>query len=56
MIPVFIDITIGTYNVDFEQIEKAISPKTKAIFLAHTLGNPYDLMQLWLWLRSIICG
>jgi CDP-6-deoxy-D-xylo-4-hexulose-3-dehydrase len=43
MTPVFIDITIGTYNVDVEQIEKAISPKTKAIFLAHTLGNPYDL-------------
>lgn len=43
MVPVFIDITIGTYNVDVEQIEKAISPKTKAIFLAHTLGNPYDL-------------
>jgi len=43
MIPVFVDVDIGTYNADAVEIEKAISPKTKAIFLAHTLGNPYDL-------------
>lgn len=43
MIPVFVDIEIGTYNIDINQLEKAIGPKTKAIFLAHTLGNPYDL-------------
>ncbi len=43
MIPVFVDIELGTYNAVVEEIEKAISPKTKAIFLAHTLGNPYDL-------------
>lgn len=43
MIPVFVDIEIGTYNINIKQLEKAIGPKTKAIFLAHTLGNPYDL-------------
>jgi CDP-4-dehydro-6-deoxyglucose reductase, E1 len=43
LIPVFVDIDVGTYNVDVVQLERAIGPKTKAIFLAHTLGNPYDL-------------
>jgi CDP-6-deoxy-D-xylo-4-hexulose-3-dehydrase len=42
-IPVFVDITIPTYNIDIQKIESAISEKTKCIFLAHTLGNPYDL-------------
>jgi CDP-6-deoxy-D-xylo-4-hexulose-3-dehydrase len=46
MIPVFVDIDIGTYNANFEQIKQAISSKTKAIFLAHTLGNPYELDQI----------
>jgi CDP-6-deoxy-D-xylo-4-hexulose-3-dehydrase len=41
--PVFCDMELGTYNVLPGDIEKAISPKTKAIFLAHTLGNPFDL-------------
>ena len=43
MIPVFVDCEIGTYNIDADKIEEAITPKTKAIFLAHTLGNAYDL-------------
>lgn len=43
MIPVFVDVEVGTYNIDVAQLERAIGPKTKAIFLAHTLGNPYDL-------------
>ncbi|MCU0609757.1 MAG: lipopolysaccharide biosynthesis protein RfbH [Chitinispirillaceae bacterium] len=43
MIPVFVDVEIGTYNASAEQIRAAIGPKTKAIFLAHTLANPYDL-------------
>lgn len=42
-IPVFIDIEIPTYNVKSELIEQAISPKTKAIMIAHTLGNPFNL-------------
>jgi len=43
LIPVFIDIELGTYNINAEQIEKAITKKTKAIFIAHTLGNPANL-------------
>jgi len=43
MIPVFVDVNLGTYNADVENIRKAIGTKTRAIFLAHTLGNPYDL-------------
>lgn len=42
-IPVFLDIDITTTNVDITQLESAISAKTKAIILAHTLGNPFDL-------------
>ncbi|GLU30711.1 lipopolysaccharide biosynthesis protein RfbH [Trinickia caryophylli] len=42
-IPVFVDVDIPTYNVDPALIEAAITPKTKAIMLAHTLGNPYNL-------------
>lgn len=42
-VPVFVDVDIPTYNIDPAKIEAAISPKTKAIMLAHTLGNPYNL-------------
>lgn len=42
-VPVFVDVELGTYNIDPTKIEAAITPKTKAIMLAHTLGNPYDL-------------
>ncbi len=43
LIPVFIDVDIPTYNIKAERIEAAISDKTKAIMVAHTLGNPFDL-------------
>lgn len=43
LIPVFIDVDIGTYNIQVNQIEKAISKKTMAIFIPHTLGNPGNL-------------
>jgi len=43
MVPVFCDVSLGTYNINIEQLKKAIGPKTRAIFLAHTLGNPYEL-------------
>lgn len=46
MIPVFVDCEVGTYNIDAGKIEEAISPKTKAIFLAHTLGNMYDMDKI----------
>ena len=45
-VPVFVDVHIPTYNVDPELIEAAISDKTKAIMLAHTLGNPYNLAKI----------
>jgi CDP-6-deoxy-D-xylo-4-hexulose-3-dehydrase len=45
-IPVFIDIDIETHNVKSDMIEKAISPKTKAIMIAHSLGNPFDLEEV----------
>jgi CDP-6-deoxy-D-xylo-4-hexulose-3-dehydrase len=43
LVPVFVDVDIPTYNIKADQIEEAISPKTKALFIAHTLGNPFDL-------------
>jgi CDP-4-dehydro-6-deoxyglucose reductase, E1 len=43
LIPVFVDVNIPTYNIDVEMMQQAISPKTRCIFIAHTLGNPFDL-------------
>ena len=43
MVPVFVDVELGTYNINPEELKKAAGPETKAIFLAHTLGNPYNL-------------
>jgi len=43
LVPVFIDVDIGTYNIQAEKIEKAVTKKTKAIFTAHTLGNPISI-------------
>ena len=42
-VPVFVDVELGTYNIDAAQLEAAIGPRTKAIMLAHTLGNPFNL-------------
>ncbi len=56
-VPVFVDVTIPQYNIDTAMLEQAYSEKTKAVMLAHTLGNPFDLEavkgfcqkhQLWL--------
>jgi CDP-6-deoxy-D-xylo-4-hexulose-3-dehydrase len=41
--PVFVDVEVGTYNVNVDYLEKAVSDKTKAVFLAHTLGNPFNI-------------
>ncbi len=56
-VPVFVDVTIPQYNIDVRKLEDALSSKTKAVMIAHTLGNPFDLAtvkafcdrhQLWL--------
>ena len=43
LVPVFVDLSIPTYNIDVEMLKRAITPKVKCIFLAHTLGNPFDI-------------
>lgn len=45
-VPVFVDMTVPQYNIDVTQLEKALSPKTKAVMIAHTLGNPFDLLSV----------
>lgn len=42
-VPVFVDVTIPQYNIDVTMLEKALSDRTKAVMIAHTLGNPFDL-------------
>jgi len=46
LVPVFVDAEIKTYNIDVNKIEKAINDKTKAIMVAHTLGNPFELEKI----------
>jgi CDP-6-deoxy-D-xylo-4-hexulose-3-dehydrase len=46
MIPVFVDVELGTYDAIIDQIREAISPKTRAIMMAHTLGNPFDVAAI----------
>ena len=45
-LPVFVDVELGTYNIDVSQLELALSDKTKAVMLAHTLGNPFNLKEV----------
>ncbi len=56
-VPVFVDVSLPQYNIDVTKLEQALSPKSKALMIAHTLGNPFDLQavrdfcdrhQLWL--------
>ena len=61
-VPVFVDVELGTYNIDANRIEAALGPRTKAIMLAHTLGNPFNLdvitrlcRQYDLWLIEDCC-
>ncbi|MBU3176428.1 lipopolysaccharide biosynthesis protein RfbH [Clostridium estertheticum] len=46
LVPVFVDVELGTYNINVEELEKAVSTKTKAIMIAHTLGNPFNLNKV----------
>lgn len=45
-VPVFVDVTIPQYNIDADMLESALSDKTKAVMIAHTLGNPFDLASV----------
>lgn len=45
-VPVFVDITIPEYNIDVTKLEDALSPLTKAVMIAHTLGNPFDIVKV----------
>jgi len=60
--PVFVDVEIPTYNIDVAQLEAALSPRTRAVMLAHTLGNPFDVAAVMelvrardLWLIEDCC-
>ena len=46
LIPVFVDVDLGTYNVQVDQLQEAVGPRTRAIFIAHTLGNPFNLSEI----------
>ncbi|KWV32454.1 lipopolysaccharide biosynthesis protein RfbH [Micromonospora rifamycinica] len=46
LVPVFVDIELGTYNTTAELVEQAISPRTRAIMIAHTLGNPFPVAEI----------
>ena len=46
MVPVFVDVDIPTYNIDVSKIEAAIGPRTRAVMVAHTLGNPFDVRAI----------
>lgn len=45
-VPVFVDVELETYGVNVSELEKALSKKTKAVFIAHTLGNPFDIAKV----------
>jgi CDP-6-deoxy-D-xylo-4-hexulose-3-dehydrase len=52
LVPVFLDVELPTYNADLSRLEEATGPRTKAIVLAHTLGNPFDLDRVASWARE----
>jgi CDP-6-deoxy-D-xylo-4-hexulose-3-dehydrase len=46
LVPVFVDVDLGTYNINTKELKEAISDKTRAIFIAHTLGNPFNIKKI----------
>jgi CDP-6-deoxy-D-xylo-4-hexulose-3-dehydrase len=52
LVPVFVDCELGTYNLDPEQLEPALSERTRALFFAHTLGNPADMERVMAFARA----
>lgn len=55
-VPVFVDVTVPQYNIDVTKLEAALSEKTKAVMIAHTLGNPFDLSAARPSATSTTCG
>ena len=56
-VPVFVDVTIPQYNIDITKLEEALTEKTKAVMIAHTLGNPFDLKSSErIFVINITCG
>ena len=51
-VPVFIDVRLGSYNADVSMLEEALSPRSKAVLFAHTLGNPFDLDAVTAFVRK----
>jgi CDP-6-deoxy-D-xylo-4-hexulose-3-dehydrase len=56
LVPVFLDVDVPTYNVNAAQLDAALSPKTRAIMIAHTLGNPYDLERVTAFAKKHVSG
>jgi CDP-6-deoxy-D-xylo-4-hexulose-3-dehydrase len=52
LLPVLIDCHLGSYNIDLDQLEPALSPRTRALFFPHTLGNPVDMAQVLAFARA----
>ncbi len=52
LVPVFVDVDIPTYNIDVTQLEAALSDKTRAVMIAHTLGNPFNLESVTIFCRE----
>ncbi|MGN5381763.1 lipopolysaccharide biosynthesis protein RfbH [Streptomyces sp. MUSC 14] len=46
LVPVFVDVELGTYNASLERVERAIGPRTRAIMMAHALGNPFQVREI----------
>ena len=46
LVPVFVDVQVPTYNIDVEQLDAALSPRARALMIAHTLGNPFDVARV----------
>jgi CDP-6-deoxy-D-xylo-4-hexulose-3-dehydrase len=46
LVPVFVDVSLPSYNIDADRLEAALSPRTRAVVIAHTLGNPFDLARV----------
>lgn len=55
-VPVFVDVTVPQYNIDVTLLESALSEKTKAVMIAHTLGNPFDIKLYGNFAMHTSCG